>query len=93
MASTACNWSFQAIPAAFLYGMVPHSYYIVRLMQATKGQMSNSMPRTNLDAWKGKISTELWNHLARVRGAHLNSMEVFPLFAAAVVSTLLPVDL
>ena len=73
--------------------MVPHSYYIVRLMQATKGQMSNSMPRTNLDAWKGKISTELWNHLARVRGAHLNSMEVFPLFAAAVVSALLPVDL
>lgn len=44
------------------------------------------MPRTNLDAWKGKLSTNLWNHLARVRGAHLNSMEVFPLFAAAVVS-------
>lgn len=28
----------------------------------------------------------MWNHLARARGAHLNSMEVFPLFAAAMVS-------
>jgi len=43
-------------------------------------------PRTNLDVWKGKLSTEVWNQLARASGAHLNSMEVFPLFAAAVVA-------
>lgn len=48
--------------------------------------MSIAMPRTNLDTWKGKLPTELWNHLARARGAHLNSMEVFPLFAAAMVA-------
>lgn len=36
------NWSFQAIPAAFLYGIIPHSFYLVRLMQATKGQISNA---------------------------------------------------
>lgn len=79
------NWSLQAIPAAFVFGIVPHGYYITRMMIATKNQMSNSMPRTNLEAWKGKLPTELWNHLTRVRGAHLNSMEVFPLFAAAMV--------
>ncbi|KAK4891969.1 hypothetical protein LTR27_009496 [Elasticomyces elasticus] len=48
--------------------------------------MSNAMPRTNLDAWKGKLPETLWCQLARARGAHINSMEVFPLFAAAVVS-------
>ena len=42
-------------------------------------------PRTNLDNWKGKLPAATWNHLARARGAHLNSMEVFPLFAAAMV--------
>ncbi|KAK5167030.1 uncharacterized protein LTR77_007759 [Saxophila tyrrhenica] len=44
------------------------------------------MPRTNLETWKTKLPTDLWNHLARARGAHLNSMEVFPLFAAAMVA-------
>ncbi|KXL43059.1 MAG: hypothetical protein FE78DRAFT_153129, partial [Acidomyces sp. 'richmondensis'] len=27
-----------------------------------------------------------WSHLARVRGSHLNSMEIFPLFAAAMIA-------
>jgi hypothetical protein len=78
--------------------------YLVRLMAATSGQMSNAMcvssqaimnqsktssflrPRTNLESWKSRLPTGVWNHLARARGAHLNSMEVFPLFAAAMVS-------
>ena len=42
-------------------------------------------PRTNLEAWRGKLPEALWSQLTRLRGAHLNSMEVFPLFAAAVV--------
>lgn len=37
------NWSMQAIPAAFLFGIVPHGYYMTRLMIATKNQMSNAM--------------------------------------------------
>lgn len=80
------NWSIQAIPAVFALGLVPHLYYHASLMLATKGQMSVAQPRTNLDAWKGRLSSEVWNHLAKARGAHLNSMEVFPLFAAAMVS-------
>lgn len=43
-------------------------------------------PRTNLDTWKSQLPTQLWNSLARARGAHINSMEVFPLFAAAVLA-------
>ncbi|KAK3051801.1 hypothetical protein LTR09_007101 [Extremus antarcticus] len=44
------------------------------------------MPRTNLEAWKARLPADVWNHLARARGAHINSMEVFPLFAAAMVA-------
>lgn len=43
-------------------------------------------PRTNLDTWKSKLPAATWNHLARARGAHLNSMEVFPLFAASIIA-------
>lgn len=83
--TTPYNYSLQAIPAAFLFGLVPHGYGLARLMILTKNQMSTAMPRTNLDTWRSKLPTATWNHLARVRGAHLNSMEVFPLFAAAMV--------
>lgn len=41
--TTPTNWSVKAIPAAFAFGLVPHSYYLIRLMAATKGQMSNAM--------------------------------------------------
>jgi hypothetical protein len=80
------NYSFHSIPAAFLFAIIPHGYGMARLMYETKNQSSTAMPRTNLDAWKSKLPAATWNHLARARGAHLNSLEVFPLFAAAMVS-------
>jgi uncharacterized MAPEG superfamily protein len=86
--STPYNYSIQAIPAAFLFAIIPHGYGMARLMYETKNQSSKAMPRTNLDTWKSKLPAATWNHLARARGAHLNSLEVFPLFAAAMVRLL-----
>lgn len=37
---------------------------------------------TNL---KGRIPGQVWDKLARARGAHLNAMEGLPVFAAAMV--------
>lgn len=84
---TPYNYTYQAIPSAFVFSLLPHFYYTGCLLLATRNSMSVAHPRTNLDAWKSKLPQELWNHLTRARGAHLNSMEVFPLFAAAMVST------
>jgi hypothetical protein len=84
--STTHNYSLHSIPAAFLFAIIPHGYGMARLMYETSNKSSTAMPRTNLDTWKSKLPTATWNHLARARGAHLNSLEVFPLFAAAVVS-------
>ncbi|CZT22834.1 uncharacterized protein RCC_08540 [Ramularia collo-cygni] len=86
MTETAHNYSYQAIPAAFAFSFLPHGYYLTRLMMATKFQFSTAMPRTNLETWKGKLPQDVWNQLVRARGAHLNCMEVFPLFAAAMVA-------
>ncbi|KAK4580101.1 hypothetical protein LTR86_000303 [Recurvomyces mirabilis] len=84
--SPAANWSYHSIPYAFALGLAPHLYYTSRMMLATKGKMSMADPRTNLQAWKGKMPEMLWHHLSRARGAHLNSMEIFPLYAAAVLA-------
>lgn len=37
------NYSLQAIPAAFLFGLVPHAYGLTRLMVATRNAQSNAM--------------------------------------------------
>ncbi|KAK4506486.1 hypothetical protein PRZ48_000218 [Zasmidium cellare] len=80
------NYSYPSIPLAFGLAIAPHAYGLIRLMLATRGQLSNSMPRTNLEAQKTKLPAALYNQLIRARGAHLNSLEVFPLFAAAMVA-------
>ncbi|KAI7285758.1 hypothetical protein KC345_g1522 [Hortaea werneckii] len=80
------NWSIRSIPMAFGFGLVPHLYCQGRLMLATRGQMSIAQPRNNLETWKEKLPNVLWAQLSRARGAHLNSMEVFPLFAAAILA-------
>lgn len=40
---TPANWSIKAIPTAFALGLMPHSYYLIRLMMATRGQISTAM--------------------------------------------------
>lgn len=80
------NYSLHSIPCAFAFALVPHLYGMTRLMYETSNASSKAMPRTNLEVWKSKLPAATWNHLARARGAHLNSLEVFPLFAAAMVS-------
>ena len=85
-ATNSTNYSIHSIPLAFAFGLLPHAYVTARLMHLTSNTSSKAMPRTNLEVWKSKLPTATWNHLVRARGAHLNCLEVFPLFAAAVVS-------
>lgn len=80
------NNSLQTIPLAFGLALTPHLYGLTRLMIATRNQLSIAMPRTNLETFKTTLPKDLWNHLARARGAHLNSLEVFPLYAAAILA-------
>jgi uncharacterized MAPEG superfamily protein len=42
---------------------------------------------------KGRISSQVWDKLARARGAHLNAMEGIPMFAAAMVSFFTTLDI
>lgn len=46
---------------------------------------TNVLPRTNLELLRNKIPEATWQSLVRARGAHLNALEGFPLFAGAMV--------
>ena len=82
----ARNWSLLAIPAA--YGLVfpPHLYFFARGILASNYAYRNALPRNNLEYLKDKLPAATWSSLSRARGAHLNALEGFPLFASAMVS-------
>ncbi|WEW59022.1 hypothetical protein PRK78_004490 [Emydomyces testavorans] len=80
------NWTYHSIAAAYGLSILPHGYYFMKMMQATNWKTSNLTPRENLNTLRGKISTDVWNKLCRARGAHLNALEGFPLFAAAMIA-------
>ncbi|KAA8646455.1 hypothetical protein EYZ11_000273 [Aspergillus tanneri] len=80
------NYSIPSILAAYGLGLAPHGYYLVKMMSNAKGQSSNILPRENLSTLKGKIHAQVWDKLARARGAHLNAMEGLPMFAAAMIA-------
>ncbi|EEH36429.1 hypothetical protein PAAG_06847 [Paracoccidioides lutzii Pb01] len=78
------NWSIHSIAGAFMVGLVPHGYYVLKL--ASIGKLSNILPRDHFSSLKGRIPTETWSKLCRAQGAHLNAMEGLPLFAAAMIA-------
>lgn len=83
------NHSLLSIPAAYALAYPPYMYQFYRGMSASNYTATNIAPRTNLEILRGKIPTSTYNSLVRARGAHLNALEGFPLFAAAMVGTIL----
>jgi uncharacterized MAPEG superfamily protein len=79
------NLAFPSIAAAWALNLVPHGYYFVKMMAASNYSATNITPRTNLDTLKTRLPAATLNTLARARGAHLNAIEGFPLFAACMV--------
>ncbi|KAF9888137.1 hypothetical protein FE257_009273 [Aspergillus nanangensis] len=82
----ANNYSIHSIAAAYGLGLIPHGYYYVKMMANAKGAASNLVPRENMTNLKSQLPAQVWNKLAKARGAHLNAMEGLPLFAVAMLA-------
>ncbi|KAK0101950.1 hypothetical protein ONS95_001241 [Cadophora gregata] len=80
------NYALHSILAAYGLALAPTFYATLRMMAATGGKWSFSMPRTNMEALKGKVPSSVWNSSYRAQCAHVNAMEGFPLFAAAMIA-------
>jgi uncharacterized MAPEG superfamily protein len=61
-------------------------YQFAKGMTASNYTATNIVPRTNLELLKPKLDSATWSRLARARGAHLNGLESFHLFAAAMIA-------
>ncbi|KAI9792338.1 MAG: hypothetical protein M1833_001109 [Piccolia ochrophora] len=80
------NWSLYSIPTVYALGLLPQAYALLKMTASSGGQWTNVQPRQNFDALKGKVPQEVWNRCFRARGAHINALESFPLFAAAMIA-------
>ncbi|SPO20991.1 uncharacterized protein UTRI_00468 [Ustilago trichophora] len=77
------NYSFFAIPAAWLLAFLPHPYAVA----LSQGRFKNASPRQMLhDLMAKKDKTALDKKIIRAESAQLNGFENLGLFAAAVVA-------
>lgn len=81
------NPSVLAIPAYFILAMLPHGWAINVASQGNLRTWDNRNPRnSDLKAkLKARLPAESYAKYERLEACHANSMESFPLFAAAVV--------
>ncbi|KAJ3279957.1 hypothetical protein HK104_001032 [Borealophlyctis nickersoniae] len=79
------NYSMFAIPASYLVAFIPHVVKGV-IISSNVGKYNNVNPRTQLDAYKEKMTKAAHQKALRAAAAHQNGLEAFPLFAAAVIA-------
>ncbi|SPC65480.1 uncharacterized protein UHOD_00637 [Ustilago sp. UG-2017b] len=81
--ATVPNYSYYAIPAAWVLAFLPHPYAAA----LSKGQFKNAHPRQLLhDLMAKKTKTETDKKIIRAESAQLNGFENLGWFAAAVVA-------
>lgn len=79
-------FALHSIPISYALSFPPHIYMFTKLMTASKFTASNLVPRPNLERFATTLPKPTLDLLWRARGCHLNALEGFPLFAAAMVS-------
>ena len=79
-------FALHSIPISYALAYPPHIYMFSKLMTASKFTASNLVPRANLERMAATLPKATMDTLWKARGCHLNALEGFPLFAAAMVS-------
>jgi uncharacterized MAPEG superfamily protein len=81
------NLTILAIPAYYIFAVLPHMYAINVATQHRPLDWDNRAPRSSDHkvAIKESISEEAYGKYERAEGAHANALEQLPLFATAVI--------
>ncbi|OQU99411.1 hypothetical protein CLAIMM_05047 [Cladophialophora immunda] len=79
-------FALHSVPMAYMLSVPPHAYLFARLMKASGYAYSNLVPRAQLPTLAPTLPKATADMLWRARGCHLNALEGFPLFAAAMIA-------
>jgi hypothetical protein len=78
-------FALHSIPLSYALAYPPHLYLFTKFIKASNYAYTNMVPRANLERLGPSLPRETADMLWRARGCHLNALEGFPLFAAAMV--------
>ncbi|KAH0839126.1 hypothetical protein AYO21_04720 [Fonsecaea monophora] len=79
-------FALHSVPMAYMLSVPPHLYLFSKLMKASGYAYSNLVPRAQLATLAPTLPKATADVLWRARGCHLNALEGFPLFAAAMIA-------
>ncbi|KAJ4346213.1 hypothetical protein N0V95_005579 [Ascochyta clinopodiicola] len=90
MASSSLNYPLLSIPAYYIFSLIPHMY-AGGLLSSNGYKVNNANPKASLspDAVKGKVPDAVFQKYQRAENAQSNNMEQLPLYAAAVLASIL----
>lgn len=88
--SNSLNYPLLAIPAYYVFSLVPH-IYAGTLLSANGYKVNNANPKASLspDAVKGKVPDAVYQKYQRAENAQSNNLEQLPLFAVAILSSIM----
>lgn len=89
MASTSVNYHLLAIPAYYIFSLLPH-VYAGTILSSNGYHVNNANPKASLSpsAIQGKVPDAVFQKYQRAENAQSNNMESMPLFAAAVLASI-----
>ncbi|KAF2032690.1 hypothetical protein EK21DRAFT_60168 [Setomelanomma holmii] len=89
MASSSLNYPLLAIPAYYAFSLLPHLYASTILTNAGY-KINNANPKASLspDAVKGKVPDAVFQKYQRAENAQSNNAEQMPLFAVAILASI-----
>lgn len=90
MTSTSTNYHLLAIPAYYVFSILPHAYSGA-ILSSHGYHLNNANPRASLSpsSVQGKVPDAVFQKYQRAESAHSNNMEQMPLFIAAVLSSII----
>ncbi len=85
--SSTSNYSVYAIPLYWVFSILPHLYAVNVASHGNPSKWDNRNPRASglKSSLAKNLSPTTYARYERAEAAHYNSLESFPLFAAAVV--------
>ena len=90
MASSTLNYPLLSIPAYYVFSIVPHMY-TQSILKSSGYKVNNANPKASLspDAVKGKVPDDVFQKYQRAESAQNNNLEQLPLYAVAVLASII----
>lgn len=90
MASSSLNYPLLSIPAYYIFSLAPH-IYAGSILSASGYKVNNSNPKASLSpsAVQGKVPDAVFQKYQRAENAQSNNLEQLPLYAAAVLASII----